>query len=235
MDDSLFVTGRRTYLLDMRDSSITQPIEDGNDAMLKPAGTWRKWIPTIVMVSWVYVASSLLLYEASATVNCILLGGIIGFTVVLIGLSIAVGQVFPFATGLIFLGTLLSSISLLDAGSFSFPPDHWKIGVVLAGSAALVLSPWIRRIIKHPSILHRRVFLDEKPEPRVERDSKGDVQILIKLDRNFDFLRKPRCIVTIRSPRRSARSAGEMLKSDSDRRERPSAEHDHKLPFWVRG
>ena len=202
--------------------------------MMKPPVAWRKWIPIIAMVSWIYVASSLLRYAASATVNYILVGGIIGFTIVLIGLSIAGKQVFPFAAGLIFLGTLLSSISPLHAGSFSFPPDHWKIAVVLAGGAALFLPPWIRSMVEHLSIPHRLVFLDEKPELKVGRDSNEDVQILIRLDRGFDCLRKPQCTVTVRHPKKSARTAAETYKSDSDRLEQRSAEHDHKLPFWVR-
>jgi hypothetical protein len=218
----------------MQDSSSTELIEGRDGSMMKPAGTWRKWIPIVVMVLWIYVASGLLLNAVSATVNHGFLGGIIGVTVVLIGLSIAAGQVFPFAAGLIFLGTLLSSIPLLHAGSFSFPPDHWKIGVVLAGSAALFLSPWIKRMIGHLSILHRFAFLDEEPEPKVGRDSKEDVQILIRLNRGFDFWRKPRCTVTLRYPRKGARGAAEMLKDDTDRRERRSAEHNHKMPFWIR-
>jgi hypothetical protein len=202
-------------------------------AMMGPAGTWRKWIPIIVMISWIYVGSSLLQNVASATVNNIFLGGIIGVTVVLIGLSIAAEQVFPFAAGLIFLGTLLSSIPLLHDGSFSFPPDHWKICVVLAGSAALFLSPWIRRMVEHLSIFHWLVFLDEKPDLKAARDSKEDVQILIRLDRGLFFLRKPRCTITIRHPGKSARSGAETFKSDSDLCEQRSADQDHKLPFWV--
>ena len=216
------------------DDSSTQPIEDRDGAMTKPAGTGRRWISIIVMISWIYVGSSLLQNAASATVNYILLSGIIGVTVVLIGLSIAVGQVFPFAAGLIFLGTLLSSIPLPHAGSFRFPPDHWKIAVVLAGSAALFLPPWIRSRVEHLSIPHRLVFLDEKPELKAGRDSNEDVQILIRLDRGFDCLRKPRCTVTVRHTKKSSRSAAETYKSDADRLEQRSAEHDHKLPFWVR-
>ncbi len=204
--------------------------------MMKPAGTWRKWIPIIVMVSWIYVASGLLQNAASATVKYALLGGVIGITEVLIGLSIAAGQVFPFAAGLIFLGTLVSSIPLFHAGSLSFPPDHWKIGVALAGSAALMSAPWIRRMLQRLSIRSGRESLDGKAELKLGGDSRDEgIGIMIRLDSyGLELVRKPRCIVTIRHPRKRACGALQTLEKTSDQSERRTGEHDRKLPFWIR-
>jgi hypothetical protein len=218
----------------MRESSSKPPIENRADALMKPTGTWRKWILIIAMVSWIYVASSLLRYTASATVNYILVGGIIGFTVVLIGLSFAREQLFTFAAGLIFLGTLLSSISPLHAGSFRFPPDHWKIAVVLAGGAALSLSPWIKRTVEHLSFVDRPESLDEEAEPRCEFDPRDeDVEILIRLDsRGVELFPKARCIVTIQYPRKCACNTP-AHGNTSERGGQHTGLHDHKLPFWV--
>lgn len=204
--------------------------------MMKPAGTWRKWIPIIVMVSWIYVASGLLQNAASAAVKYALLGGVIGITEVLIGLSIAAGQVFPFAAGLTFLGTLVSSIPLFHAGSLSFPPDHWKIGVALAGSAALMSAPWIRRMLQCLSIRGGRESLDGKAELKLGGDSRNEgIGIMIRLDSHgLAFIRKPRCIVTVRHPRKRACGALQTLGKTSDQSERRTREHDHKLPFWIR-
>ena len=83
------------------------------------------------------------------------------------------------------------------------------------------------------SVFHGFVFLGEKPELKAASDSKEDVQILIRLDRGFFFLRKPRCTVTIRHPGKSACSGAETFKSDSDLREQRSADQDYKLPFWI--
>jgi hypothetical protein len=204
--------------------------------MMKPAGTWRKWIPIIVMVSWIYVASGLLQNAASATVKYALLGGVIGITEVLIGLSIAAGQVFPFAAGLIFLGTLVSSIPLFHAGSLSFPPDHWKIGVALAGSAALMSAPWIRRMLQRLSIRSGRESLDGKAELKLGGDSRDEgIGIMIRLDSHgLELVRKPRCIVTIRHPRQRTCGALQTLGKTSCRSEQHTGKHDHKLPFWIR-
>jgi uncharacterized membrane protein YphA (DoxX/SURF4 family) len=204
-------------------------IEGRDGDIMQAAGTWRKRIPIIVMILWIYVGSSLLRHAASAAIRYPILGAVTGITEVLVGLSIAAGQVFPFAAGLIFLGTLLSSIPLFHSGSFAFPPDHWRLAVALAGSAALMLSPWIRRMVGRLSVLHRPEYLDGRSESKLGCASREDVQIMIKLDPDFDTLRKPRCSVTIRHLGESARSAAEIHKRDSDR-----AEHDHKLPFWVR-
>jgi hypothetical protein len=119
--------------------------------MMKLAGTWRKWIPIIAMIAWIYAASRTPQNVASPSVKYTLVGAAIGSTVVLIGLSIAAEQIFPFAAGLIFLRTLLSSISLFHTGSFSVPPDHWKIAVALAGAATLSLSPCIRSHLQQTS------------------------------------------------------------------------------------
>ncbi len=124
-------------------------IEDRDGAMMKLAGTWRKWVLILAMIAWIYAANSMLQNVASPSVKYILIGAVIGITVVLIGLSIAAEQVFPFAAGLILLETLLSSIPLFHDGSFSFHPDHWKIAVALAGAASLLLSRWIRRVVHH--------------------------------------------------------------------------------------
>lgn len=186
------------------------------------------------MVAWIYAASNLLQNAAPDAVKYTLLGGVIGITGVLVGLSIAAGQFFPFAAGLIFLGTLLSSIPRFHTGSFTFPPDHWTIAVALAGSTALLLSPWIRRMAQRLSILQQLASLDRRQESKPERDSKEDVRILIRLDRGFDFFRKPRCTVTIRHPKESARSTAHMLANTSEHSQRRPALHDHKLPFWVR-
>ena len=203
--------------------------------MMKLAGTWRKWVPIIAMIAWIYAASSMLQNVASPSVKYTLIGAVIGITVVLIGLSIAAEQVFPFAAGLIFLGTLLSSIPVLHAGSFSFPPDHWKIAVALSGAATLLLSLWIRRVVQHLCLLYRLARFEEKLESTLG-DERDDVQILIRFDRGFDSLWKPRCIVTIRHPRKSATSAAQAnLWNASGRSRRAPGLHDHKLPFWVKG
>ena len=189
------------------------------------------------MVSWIYVASGLLQNAAPAAVKYALLGGVIGITEALIGLSIAAGQVFPFATGLIFLGTLVSSIPLFHAGSLSFPPDHWKICVALAGSAALMSAPWIRRMLQRLSIHGGRESLDEKAELKLGGDSRDEeIGIMIRLDSHgLELVRTPRCIVTIRHPRKRACRALQTLGKTSDRSERRTGAHDHKLPFWIRG
>lgn len=200
---------------------------------MKPASGWRRWIPIFVMIAWIYAASSLLQNAAPNTVTYTLLGGVIGITGVLVGLSIATGQFFPFAVGLIFLGTLLSSIPLFHAGSFTFPPDHWKVAVALAGSGALLLSPWIGRTVRRLSMLHAFNSLDGRAEPKSGPASREDVQILIRLDSGLDLMPNQRCTVTIRRPRESVRT-DEVVKSDSESGGWRSAEHDHKMPFWVR-
>jgi hypothetical protein len=209
-------------------------IEDRDGATMKLAGTWRKWVLILAMIAWIYAANSMLQNVASPSVKYTLIGAVIGITVVLIGLSIAAEQVFPFAAGLILLGTLLSSIPLFHDGSFSFHPDHWKIAVALAGAASLLLSRWIRRVVHHLCVLYRLACFEEKSESTLG-DERDDVQILIRFNRGFDSLWKPRCTVTIRHPRNSARNAAQAnLWNASGRSGRAPNLHDHKLPFWVR-
>jgi hypothetical protein len=202
--------------------------------MMKLAGTGRKWIPIIAMIAWIYAASSMLQNVASPSVKYTLIGAVIGITVVLIGLSIAAEQVFPFAAGLIFVGTLLSSIPLFHAGSFSFPPDHWKIVVALFGAAALLLSAWIRRVVQHLCVCYRLELFEEKSESTLG-DERDDFQILIRLNRGFNSFWTPRCTVTIRHPGKSAGSAAQAdIWNVSGRSERTPGLREHKLPYWVK-
>jgi len=185
----------------------------------------------MAMIAWIYAASTMLPNVASPSVKYTVVGGI---TLVLIGLSIAAEQVFPFAAGLIFLGTLLSSIPLFQPGSFSFPPDNWKIAVALAGAATLSVSPWIRRVVQHLCVFYRPELFEDKSESTFG-DERDDVQILIRINRGFDSLWRPRCTVTIGYPTTGARSStqADFLNVSGGSGQAPGL-NDHKLPFWVK-
>ena len=202
--------------------------------MVRVAHTWGKRCSTVAMIAWIYAVSSMLQNVESLPVRYTLIGAVIVFTVVLIGLSIAAEQLFPFAAGLVFLGTLLSSISLFHVGSLSFPPDYWKMVVALSGAVILSLSPNIRSVAQHLSALYQLELFEERSESTIG-DARGDVQILIRLNHGFARLVMPRCTVTIRHPRKNAPNAAPAdLWNASGHGERDPGLRDHGLPFWVK-
>lgn len=211
-----------------------QPVEGRDGAMMKPGATWRNWILILVMIAWIYLASSLLKSAASPAVKYTVLG-VIGITEILIGLSIAVEQVFPFAVGLLFLGTLPTNLQLFHVSSFTFPSDRSEIAVVPAAIVALLLSPWIGRVIHRLSFVGRFELLDREEEPPCRCDPRDeDVEILIRLDHlGVDLLRKPRCIVTIRHRSKFACSTPTSVNASGCRGQHAGL-HDHKLPFWIK-
>jgi len=195
----------------------------------------KKWILVALMILWIYLASSVLQSTAPAALKFILLGGVLAITEALIGISIAMGEVFPFALGLVFFGALLSNIPFMQLGTLNFPPDHWKLVVALAGCGMLILSLWINDIAERRPLFHG--FKISKP---VTRDSGPDsrsqkVEITLRVARLGSFISSRReRIVRIRHPQKSPWNAEPSRENMSDGEVRKYNEPDHKLPFWVR-
>lgn len=68
--------------------------------MLGATRRWGRWILIALMIFWIYMGSSVLQSTSSVAFKFILLGGVLAITEALIGISIAMGEVFPFALGL---------------------------------------------------------------------------------------------------------------------------------------
>lgn len=203
--------------------------------MIRTTHTWKGWLLVALIISWIYVASRLLQSASSEVLKFTLLGGVLAITAVLIGISIAAGEVFPFALGLVFFGTLLSYIPFFHLHSLNFPPDHWKMAVVLAGCAMLICSRWINRIAEHLPLPHafKRLKVETSdfiPDPP---DQKAEMTVRMA-HREFAIPSGRRCIVSIRQPRKSASSMEVAFRNASDGGIRRHEERDHKLPFWIK-
>ena len=212
-----------------------RPIEKRDVQMIRTTHTWKGWLLVALMISWIYLASRLLQSASSEVLKFTLLGGVLAITEVLIGISIAAEEVFSFALGLVFIGTLLSYIPFFHLHSLNFPPDHWKMAVALAGCAMLICSRWINQIAEHLPLPHgfrtpkveTSDFIPDPPDQKVE--------ITVRMaHREFAIPPGRRCIVSIRQPRKSASSVEAALGNTSDGGIRRHEEHDHKLPFWVK-
>jgi uncharacterized membrane protein YphA (DoxX/SURF4 family) len=212
-----------------------RPIEKWDVQMIRTTHTWKRWLLVGVMISWIYLASSLLQSASSEVLKFTLLCGVLAITEVLIGISIAAGEVFPFALGLVFFGTLLSYIPFFHLHSFNFPPDHWKLAVALAACAVLINSRWINQVAEHLALPHgfkttKVETSDSIPDPPDQK-----VEITVRMARReFAILPRRRCIVSIRHPRKSAPIVKEALENTSAGGIWKHQDRDHKLPFWVR-
>lgn len=165
---------------------------------------WGRWILIALMILWIYMASSVLESTSSVALKFVLLGGVLAITEALIGTSIAMGEVFSFALGLVFIGVLLSNIPFLHLGALKIPPDHWKLAVALAGCGMLISSRWINDTAERLPLFHG--FKIPKP---VTRDSGPDsksqkVETTVRVAR-VDSTVSPRRerIVRIRHPNNS--------------------------------
>lgn len=203
--------------------------------MIRTTHTWKGWRLVALVISWIYLASWLLQNTSSEVLKFILLGGVLAITEVLIGISIAMGEVFPFVLGLVFFGALLSNIPFLHPDAMNFPPGHWKLLVALAGCTMLVCSRWINQIAGHLPLLRgfkrpqgeTSDFIPDPPDQKVE--------ITVRMaHRGFAIPLQTRCIVSIRHPRENASSVETGLGNASHGGIRRNEKHDHKLPFWVK-
>lgn len=203
--------------------------------MIRTTHTWKEWLLVALMISWIYLASGLLQSTSSEILKFILLGGVLAITEVLIGISIAMGEVFPFVLGLVFFGALLSNIPFLHLGALDFPPDHWKLLVALAGCAMLICSQWINQVsgrlplprgFRRPKV-ETSDFIADPPDQKVE--------ITVRMaHREFAIPPQRRCIVSIRQPRKSVSSVEAAPGNTSHGGIPRHEERDHKLPFWVK-
>lgn len=212
-----------------------RPIEKRDMQMIRTTHTWKGWLLVALMISWIYLASRLLQSASSEVLKFTLLGGVLAITELLIGISIAAGEVFPFALGLVFFGTLLSYIPFFHLDSVNFPPDHWEMAVALAACAMLICSRWINQAAEHLPLSYgfktpKVETSDSIPDPPDQK-----VEITVRMARR-EFAVQPgrRCIVSIRHPRKSAPRVKEALENTSDGGIWKHQDRDHKLPFWVR-
>lgn len=203
--------------------------------MQRATRTWKRWVLITLMILWIYSASNVLESTSSVALKFILLGGVLAITEALVGISIAMGEVFPFALGLVFFGVLLSNIPFLHLGALNFPPDHWKLAVALAGCGMLISSRWINDIAERLPFFHgfkmpKPVTRDSGPDPRGQK-----VEITVRVAR-VDSSISPRRerMVRIRHPKKSLRNAEQCAESTSDGGVSKYTEPDHKQPFWVR-
>ena len=202
--------------------------------MQRATRTWKRWVLITLMILWIYSASSVLESTSSVALKYILLGGVLAVTEALVGISIAMGEVFPFALGLVFFGVLLSNIPFLHLGALNFPPDHWKLAVALAGCGMLISSRWINDIAERLPLFHG--FKIPKP---VTRDSGPDsksqkVEITVRVARLGSNSSRRERIVRIHHPKNSPWNTEPSAESTSDGGVNKYNEPDHKLPFWVR-
>lgn len=203
--------------------------------MQRATRTWKRWVLITLMILWIYSASSVLESTSSVALKYILLGGVLAITEALVGISITMGEVFPFALGLVFFGVLLSNIPFLHLGALNFPPDHWKLAVALAGCGMLISSRWINDIAERLPFFHgfkmpKPVTRDSGPDPRGQK-----VEITVRVAR-VDSSISPRRerMVRIRYFKKSQRNGDQCAESTSDGGVNKYNEPDHKLPFWVR-
>jgi len=203
--------------------------------MHRATRTWGRWILIALMILWVYMASSVLQSTSSVALKFILLGGVLAITEALIGISIAMGEVFPFALGLVFFGVLLSNVPFLHLGALNFPPDHWKLVVALAGCGMLIASRWINDIAQRLPFFHgfkipTPVTRDSGPDSRGQK-----VEITVRVARLGSSISSRReRVVRIRHPKKSPWHAEQCAENTSDAEVTKYSEPDHKLPFWVR-
>lgn len=203
--------------------------------MERATSTGKRWILVALMILWIYLASIVLQSTAFVALKFILLGGVLAITEALIGISIAMGEVFPFALGLVFFGVLLSNIPFLRLGTLNFPPDNWKLVVALAGCGMLISSRWINDTAERLPLFDG--FKGPKPATRDSGPgSRGPkVEITVRVARLGSSISSRReRIVRNRHPQKSPWNAEPSTENMSDGEVRKYNEPDHKLPFWVR-
>lgn len=206
-----------------------QPIERHN-TMTRAARTWRRWTLIALMIAWIYLASSVLQGVASIALNFTLLGVFLAVTEVLTGISIAAGEVLPFALGLVFFGTLLSNIPFFHLQLVNVPPDHWKIAVALAGCAMLIGSRWINEVIEHLPLLREFKTSNTGISHSIPNPSDHKIEITVRVaHRGFSIFPRRR-----RVRRSNASHVDEKIVHASGGSEMRYDRHDHKVPFWVR-
>lgn len=203
--------------------------------MLGATRRWGRWILIALMIFWIYMGSSVLQSTSSVAFKFILLGGVLAITEALIGISIAMGEVFPFALGLVFFGALLSNIPFLRLGALNIPPDHWKLVVALAGCGMLIFSRWINDIAERVPLFHgftmpKIATRNSGPDP-----SGHKVEVTVRVARPGSSIsaRRER-ILRIRHVKKDPGKAEQCAENTSGRKAGKFNEPDHKLPFWVR-
>ena len=166
------------------------------------------WILTSVIISRVFLATYLLQSSFVGVLKFAAGGGMIAIVEFLLGTCIATGKLMPLAAGLVFLGTIISSVPMFQSHSVHLSPENWKAVFVLIASGILLISAWITEISEESSIPTRRGgFAEERllsdPDPWNQ-----DIAITVRLGtRRFGILQKRQCIVTVHVPPRTDQSA----------------------------
>lgn len=193
--------------------------------MTRTTRSWTGWILIALMIAWMYLASRVLQAASSDALKFTLLGALLAITGVLIGISIAAEEIFPFALGLVFFGTLLSNIPLFRLQSLQFPPDHWKMAIALAGCGMLICSRWIHKIAERLPPFHNATTSHSIPLP-----SDPKVEITVRLaHRGLSIVPRRRRVRTS-----NASHVDHKIGNASAGSEGRYDKRDHKVPFWVR-
>lgn len=195
----------------------------------------RKWLLIVLVISWIYLASSMLQEISSVALKFIFLGGAIAITEVLIAISIAVGEVFPFALGLVFFGTLLSNIPVFHLPSLSLPSAQSKAALALIACGVLLFSRWINDTTKRIPLLHGLRVSSKSTSHSDPYTCIREFEMTAgpKHHRIFDSLAGQR-VISIQSAKKSILIPDEKTRSASSSHIQGHNRRDHKLPFWVR-
>ena len=162
------------------------------------AGTWLIRIPVAVIVSQVYLVTSLLQNAFGIALKFTAWGVSIAIVEILIGMSIAAGKTFLFASGLVLLGTLVSAIPMFHSLFLRPLPDYWEVAVILLAGGILICSFWIAGIIEYFPASHGLESFNGNPINSDSGQSDQEVEITFRLDSHgFGILSRRRCIVTI--------------------------------------
>lgn len=144
------------------------------------------------------------------------------------------GRMAPIAAGLIFAGTILSSIWVYLHSHLVLLPYRWGIAALLIACGIFVCSVWIGNIAKRrAAIPGLKAFngepLDSDPDP-----ADPQIEIMVRLtERVSGILGRRRCVVTIRYPMETHTAEHGIGKTSNGDRRRYT-DYEHKLPFWVK-
>lgn len=141
-----------------------------------------------------------------------------------------------FAAGLIFLGTLISTIPVLPSHFVHPVLDQWGIAIVLITCGILICSVWIRKIAEHRAASREvNTFNDEPLDSDSDPDPWGpEVEITVRLThRGSGILGKRRCIVSIHYPKEGAHAVEHGSGNSTGRGGGRCKVLHQKLLFWV--